>query len=502
MRTILIAFFSFITYIVFAQKTIVEISEKYANTISPKGLKEKLTILSGAEMEGRETTTHGQKKAAAFIEGIYQKLELLPGTSGGFQMQFPIYQDTLLDASFTVRNMPFIFNQDWSVNISSSANGNYDVKDIVFVSYGQVDSTRNDYKDLNVKDKWVLLIEGSPGVVSYDRKNAFVTKSKIQTALDLGVKGIIVMSTDFPRKDNSETKGKMSLKKPNLNMGIPVLYVTSDLAHNILGMNPKQLLQSIKNIPTGTYDTKFSHVVSKRTLMLHSSNVIAIIPGTDKKDEYVVISSHYDHLGIRGKDIYYGADDDGSGTTGVMQLAEAFAKAKEEGHGPRRTIVFINFSGEEKGLLGSEFYTDHPSQNLTNVSADLNIDMIGRIDSKIKTDTLNYLYIIGDDKLSSALKKVTDSINTKYTKLTLDRRYNNLTDPNRYYYRSDHYNFAKKGVPVIFYFNGTHADYHKPTDTVDKINFELMAKRLKLIYYTAWELANRNEMLIRDIPLK
>ncbi len=502
MRTFIIVIFSTFTISGIAQKPVIDFSEKYANVITPKGLTEKLTILAGADMQGRETTTPGQKKAAGYIESFYQKLELIPGTTGGFQMQFPIYQDTLIDASFTIRNMPFIFNQDWSVNISSSANGNYDVKEIVFVSYGQVDSTRNDYKDLNVKDKWVLVIEGSPGVISSERKNAFITKSKLQTALDLGVKGIVVMSTDFPRKDYSETKGKMSLKKPNLNIGIPVIYVTSDLAHSILGMNPKQLLQSIKNIPTGSYDTKFTHAVSKKTLMLQSSNVIAVIPGTDKKDEYVIISSHYDHLGIRGKEIYYGADDDGSGTCGVMQLAEAFIKAKDDGHGPRRTMVFINFSGEEKGLLGSEFFTDHPSQNLTNVTADLNIDMIGRIDPKIKTDSTNYLYIIGDDKLSSDLKKVTDSLNTKFTKLTLDRRYNNLTDPNRYYYRSDHYNFAKKGVPVIFYFNGTHADYHKPTDTVDKINFELMAKRLKLIYYTAWDLANRNEMLKRDIPLK
>ena len=502
MRPFLIALIFSISFNCIAQKPFTDYSEKYSNIITPKGLKEKLTILAGADMQGRETTTPGQKKAAGYIENFYQKLELFPGTTGGFQMQFPIYQDTLIDATFTVRNMSFIFNQDWSLNVSSSANGNYDVKEILFVSYGQVDSTRNDYKDLNVKDKWVLLIEGSPGVVSSERKNAFVTKSKIQTALDLGVKGIIVMSTDFPRKDDAETKGKMSLKKPNLNIGIPVIYVTSDLAHNILGMNPKQLLQSIKNIPTGSYDTKFSHTVNKKTLMLQSSNVVAVIPGTDKKDEYVFISSHYDHLGMKGKDIYYGADDDGSGTTGVMQLAEAFVKAKEEGHGPRRTIVFINFSGEEKGLLGSEFFTDHPSQNLANVTADLNIDMVGRIDSKIKTDSTNYLYIIGDDKLSSDLKRVTDSLNIRYTKLTLDRRYNNLSDPNRYYYRSDHYNFAKKGVPVIFYFNGTHADYHKPTDTVDKINFELMAKRLKLIYYTAWDLANRNEMLKRDIPLK
>lgn len=502
MKKLFILFYSLVSIQCFSQKTPVDYPEKYATLITPSGLKEKLTIIAGEEMQGRETTTAGQRKAAAYLEKLYQKFELLPGTTGGFQMQFPIFQDTLIDAAFILRNEPYTFNKDWSVNISNAANGNYEVKDIVFVSYGQVDSTRNDYKDLVVKDKWILMLEGSPGVVSTTRKAAFALSGKIQSALDQGVKGIIIMSSDFPKKDLTEPKGRMSLKKPNLNTGIPVVYVSNDLAHDILGLNPKQLLQSIKNIPTGVYETKFSHTINKKTLMLQSSNVIAVIPGTDKKDEYVVVSSHYDHLGVRGKDIYYGADDDGSGTAGVLQMAEAFAKAKDEGHGPRRTMVFINFSGEEKGLLGSEFFTDHPSQNLDKISVDLNIDMIGRIDSKINADSTNYLYIIGDDKLSSDLRKITDSINNKYIKLNLDRKYNNLTDPNRYYYRSDHYNFAKKAVPVIFYFNGTHADYHKPTDTVDKINFDLMAKRLKLIFLTAWNIANRNDMLKRDMPLK
>jgi Zn-dependent M28 family amino/carboxypeptidase len=228
---------------------------------------------------------------------------------------------------------------------------------------------------------------------------------------------------------------------------------------------------------------------------------LAFCQGTDKKDEYVIITSHYDHLGTRGKEIFYGADDDGSGTTGVLQLAEAFAKAKNEGHGLRRTMVFMTVSGEEKGLLGSEFYSEHPAFPLDKTSVDLNIDMVGRIDPNYKGDSLNYVYIIGDDKLSSELKPITDSVNKLYLKMDLDRRFN-ANDPNRYYYRSDHYNFARLGVPIIFYFNGTHADYHRPTDTVDKINFDLMAKRVKLVFYTAWEMANRNSMVKRDIPLK
>jgi Zn-dependent M28 family amino/carboxypeptidase len=183
-------------------------------------------------------------------------------------------------------------------------------------------------------------------------------------------------------------------------------------------------------------------------------------------------------------------------------MAEAFSKAKAEGHAPRRTIVFMTVSGEEKGLWGSEYYADHPIFPLEKTTVDLNTDMVGRIDPKRKSgDSLNYVYIIGDNKLSSELKPISESINRKYSNLELDYKYNDPKDPERIYYRSDHYNFAKKGVPIIFYFNGTHADYHRPTDTVDKINFDLMEKRVRFIFYTAWEMANRDEMLKRDLPI-
>jgi Zn-dependent M28 family amino/carboxypeptidase len=160
----------------------------------------------------------------------------------------------------------------------------------------------------------------------------------------------------------------------------------------------------------------------------------------------------------------------------------------------------MNVSGEEKGLLGSQYYSEHPVFPLDKTSVDLNIDMVGRIDPTYKGDSMNYVYVIGEDKLSSDLQPITDKVNKNYN-MELDRRFNDPKDPNRFYYRSDHYNFAAKGVPVIFYFNGTHADYHKPTDTVEKINFDLMEKRVRIIFETAWEMATREEMLKRDLPL-
>jgi len=212
-----------------------------------------------------------------------------------------------------------------------------------------------------------------------------------------------------------------------------------------------------------------------------------------------------DHLGKRNDSvIYYGADDDGSGTVGVLEIAKAFAKAKANGKGPRRSIVFMTVSGEEKGLWGSEYYTNHPIFPLEKTTANLNIDMIGRSDASRKQgDSTNYVYVVGDDKISTDLKPISEAVNKKFLKMELDYKFNDPKDPNRIYFRSDHFNFASKGVPIIFYYDGMlGADYHKPTDTPDKINYELLKKRAQLVFYTAWEMANRNEMLKRDLKLE
>ena len=164
--------------------------------------------------------------------------------------------------------------------------------------------------------------------------------------------------------------------------------------------------------------------------------------------------------------------------------------------------MFMTVSGEEKGLWGSEYYSEHPLFPLDKTTVDLNTDMVGRIDPNRKVgDSTNYVYVIGDDKLSSDLKPISIATNTKYTNLELDYKFNDPADPEKIYTRSDHYNFAKKGVPIIFYFDGIHKDYHKPSDTVDKINFDLMEKRVQFIFLTAWDIANRDAMLKRDIPL-
>lgn len=222
-----------------------------------------------------------------------------------------------------------------------------------------------------------------------------------------------------------------------------------------------------------------------------SENIWAFVEGTEKPAEIVVISAHYDHIGTKNGEVYNGADDDGSGTVTLLELAKTFQKAKEEGNGPKRSILFLHVTGEEHGLHGSRYYSENPLFPLANTIVDINIDMIGRRDDFHK-DTNNYVYLIGSDYLSTDLFKACEEAN-KYVNLKLDYKYNDKNDPNRFYYRSDHYNFAKHNIPSVFLFNGTHADYHKASDKPDKIEYDALAKRARLAFAIAWDMANRDK---------
>lgn len=257
------------------------------------------------------------------------------------------------------------------------------------------------------------------------------------------------------------------------------------------------------NIPSPIEPNNYFQKIPKsyfgsKNIELDSENVVAFIEGSEKPDEIVILSAHLDHVGTDDEgNVFNGADDDGSGTVALLEMAEAFQKAVEDGNGPKRSILFLHVTGEEIGLYGSRYYTENPIFPLANTVVDLNTDMIGRIDPT-KTDNPEYIYLIGSDKLSQDLHDLSEAVNKKYCNLELDYTFNDENDPNRFYYRSDHYNFAKNNIPVIFYFNGVHEDYHKMTDTPDKIEYELMAKRTQLIFQTAWEIANREERITAD----
>ena len=228
-----------------------------------------------------------------------------------------------------------------------------------------------------------------------------------------------------------------------------------------------------------------------------SENIWAFIEGSEKPNEIVVISAHYDHIGIKNGEVYNGADDDGSGTVAIMEIAAAFQKAKNEGHGPKRSILILHVTGEEYGLHGSRYYSENPLFPLANTVADVNIDMIGRRD-EFHQNSNNYIYLIGSDYLSTDLYKLCEAVNKQNKLLTIDYKFNDKKDPNRFYYRSDHYNFAKYGIPSVFLFNGVHADYHKATDEVSKIEFDALSKRTQFGFAIAWEIANREKRLVVD----
>ena len=254
------------------------------------------------------------------------------------------------------------------------------------------------------------------------------------------------------------------------------------------------------NIPSPINDSTYFQTVPNSFFSddtQDSENVLAFIEGSELPEEVVIISAHLDHLGTKNGEIYNGADDDGSGNVALMEMAEAFKMAKDDGYGPKRSVLFLHVTAEEIGLQGSRYYVEHPVFELSNTLANLNIDMIGRVDPAHK-DNKNYLYLIGSDRLSKELHYLSEKVNNSYFHLELDYKYNEEDDPNRYYFRSDHYNFAVQNIPVIFYFNGEHEDYHLPTDTPDKIDYPLLEKRTKLIFATAWQIANQERRLEVD----
>ena len=504
----------------------VDDAAKYAGTIRTSELQKHLTILAADDMEGRETGTEGQRKAAAYIENFYKSIGLQTAAplKGSYQQLYPLYKDSMISSKLSIAGKEAVYGTDYISPVNNNETNNVSDKSIVFAGYGIEDPLYNDYEGLNVKGKTVAFVLGEP---KKDGKYFLSTNpsrgsawsfpglsKKIALALSKGAKGILVINANSesfnPRAVEASKKTNVYYPRDNDKKGkVNYAQLTHAYAKSILGDKIIAAIGKAKS--NGLFEatdrfevkakSKFNY--KKERQVINASNVLGIIEGSDKKDEFVFITAHYDHVGIINGQIHNGADDDGSGTVSIMQIGEAFAKAKAEGKGPRRTVVIMAVSGEEKGLWGSEYYSDHPVYPLEKTTVDLNIDMIGRIDTeRMKDDTLNYVYVVGHNKLSSDLPIINEGMNNKYTGLVLDYKFDDPNDPNRIYFRSDHYNFARKGVPVLFFYDGMlKSDYHKPGDDVEKIYWALLEKRARMIFHTAWEMANRDEMLKRDIPL-
>jgi hypothetical protein len=483
----------------------------YANTITATELSDYLYTYASDEFEGRETGQPGQKKAAEYLKAQYIKMGIKAAKADGdYFQEVPLITSGAPDASLSINGVAYTLGSEFAT-FASSKEGTTTANEIVYAGYGITVDNYNDYENIDVTDKIVLIKAGEPkgGDGNYiisgtdktskwsNIRQAFGEKTTI--AKDNGAKGILVYDQEnlprilqqfeYIKKSAENGSGRISLKGEADSFFY--FFINDKLAKSIHPNIEKS--SDAKSIAT-----KLAVTFKEGGKDIMSENVVSMIKGSEKPEEYIVISGHLDHEGIKNGEVYNGADDDGSGTVSILEIAQAFKKAQLEGNGPKRSIVFLHVTGEEKGLLGSEYYTDNPIFPLTQTVADLNIDMIGRSDPKRKEGSPNYVYLIGSDKLSTELHELSEAVNKKYVNIELDYTYNDENDPNRFYYRSDHYNFAKHNVPIIFYFNGTHDDYHKPSDTPDKIEYELMANRAKLVFYTAWELANIPNRIVAD----
>jgi hypothetical protein len=476
------------------------VAQQYGNSISADELKEYLSIIASDAMEGRETGTRGQKMAAAFIAAHFQEIGLAGPVNGSYYQPIELYARAVSEAYVKAGGTKFDNFAGVIYSGTADTEGEATVP-VVFAGNG----TEADLNQVDVKDKAVFVFS----------KETRLTGSKTIAAIqEKGAKIIFVCNTesiaDFEvlatQMKNFTSGGRPSLEKPKAPLNAGIFIVSPVAIEKIMGVTAEKLRKAASEDPAKKALKKIKpssvqYKVVTTQKILKTENVLGYLEGTDKKNEVVVVTAHYDHIGKRrsgeGDLINNGADDDGSGTVSVLELAKVFAQAKKDGKGPRRSMLFMTVTGEEKGLLGSEYYSNNPIIPLENTVVDLNIDMIGRRDPEHK-DSPPYVYVIGSDRLSAELHALNETQNKTYTKLVFDYTYNDENHPTNLYKRSDHWNFAKKNIPIIFYFDGIHEDYHKPSDEVSKIEFDLLTKRAQCVFFTAWEIANREQRITSD----
>ncbi|MCB0659449.1 MAG: M28 family peptidase [Saprospiraceae bacterium] len=489
-----------------------------ASMYSVENLKKHLSILASDSLEGRETGQKGLQLAGDFISKYLSKLGLQPNPQTNSYLQpIAFTYSKWVDTDLYVNGKRFKLMWDYLAFPEQNENAPLIKTDVVtFLGYGISDRNYNDYKKVKVKDKVIIINEGEP--IAEDGRS-FITKDtslsswssditkKLKVAKENGVKLVLIITKDFKKLTEENRKKFLS---PFLQLGnlkdkpletANYAYISSDIAKEIFGAQEAKILKARKKIAKGKpanviLPNNFIMNMSKEVKTMEGNNVMGFIEGKSKKDEIIIVSAHYDHLGKKGDEIFNGADDNGSGTVTLMELARLFQTAVNRAERPERSIAFVWVAGEEKGLLGSKYYVNNPVFPLDKTMVDVNIDMVGRIDDVHLTDT-SYVYVIGSDRLSKELDKVVVNANLQVG-LTLDYKYNSEEDPNKYYYRSDHYNFAERGIPSVFFFSGVHQDYHMPGDDVEKIHFNLMRQRGELFFYTIWNLANQPNSITRD----
>lgn len=486
-----------------------------AENIDTPELKRILYFLSSDSCQGRELGTSGNDVAGDFIIKNFEeyKIPYLKET-GSYVQSVNFSWHSWNSTSFSADGFDYRQIWDYIAIPEKSSTLELETDSLIFLGYGIESPAYNDYTGVDVKGKTILIYNGEPLQKNgkYFLSNTSEpsiwseTERKIKAAYKHGVKCILVIEENFKKLADQNRASLYSPvvvladKEIDFTRNVNRIHLSSTMLSKILGAKQKKLIAAREKInkngkPRPVYfPIKFKINLIKELVPIQGRNILAYFEGTDKKNELIIVTAHYDHIGMRGQDVFNGADDNGSGTSGVMQIARTLQIAADKGIKPRRSILCMLVTGEEKGLLGSMYYVNNPIFPLGNTMANINVDMIGRTDKKYESSS-HYSYVIGSDRLSKDLHRYNEDINRKYLNLLLDYTYNAEDDPNRYYYRSDHYNFAEKGIPAIFFFSGVHEDYHRITDDVEKIQFEKYRNLVRHIFLLTWGLANREERL-------
>lgn len=471
-------------------------AREYAQSITQTDISEMIHVLAADSLAGRDTGSPGIKKARNYILQRFKAYGLAPVvlTSGreSYLQPFSIHTGTSVVNEGYLEHQGVRYNHLKETLFYQGPNMEEPLSaELIFVGTGEEES----YKSVDVKGKMVLLIG-----------NSYSIFEKTELAQQKGAIGCVVV----PNKTSSGFRSFMtrmgmalSFSRPGLRKesnSIVCIAVAPETAAKLLGVSLKKFKKisnskSIRN--PGIKSTKIEFLFQKKETTIQAENILGYIEGSEFPEEVLIITAHYDHVGQKGEIIFNGADDNASGTTALMEIAEAFALAQRDGHHPKRSILFIALAAEEKGLLGSQYYADYdPVFPLENTVINLNMDMVGHLDND--HDHPNFVSIVGSDWLSSELHQIHEYANKTYVGLELDYTYNSKNHPQRFYYRSDQYNFAKHNIPVIFYTSGDHEDYHQPSDTVEKIQMERIQKVSQLVFHTAWEVANRDKRIVVD----
>jgi hypothetical protein len=492
------------------------------STITARDLKKHLSFLASDELGGRYTLSPSNRVAARYLASQLESYGYRGGArDGSFFQKVPLRYRNIdlanshVSISGSSSKQRFGYADGFAVDSPEDLNFS---GELVFVGYGIASPANHhdDYAGLSVKNKIVVAIDGVPDSLTGVRLGA--DEQVDGAALVRGAAGAIkipeapVLVTWNEVKAYLANQQQLGLPPHRSTTGkiLPTITAGPDLIKalaNSMGKESADLTSPARNqlkpMPiSASADVRLRVDVKDAP---PAQNVVGILEGADRtlKDEYVVFSAHYDHLKTADNgEVYNGADDDGSGTVSVLEIAQAFSV----GPRPKRSILIIFHTGEELGLFGSEFNTDYePVVPLAKLVVDFNIDMVGRSrpegDSdprdRMLTDK-NSLYVIGADKLSTELSRLNELTNDETSRMRFDYTYNDDKHPERFYYRSDHYNYAKHGIPVIFYFTGVHRDYHKATDDVDKIDFEKMERIDRMIFATGWRVATLDHRLVVD----